>query len=122
MLKVHFLRTVVVILTASPINRILYSDDCLNVLNDGLALPTGSVDLIYLDPPFNSKSIYNLPFVGKDKDTRPVEAFNDTWTWGTQEDDLLRELNAGPQSRILADIISLAQRLDTQKSGGLPRT
>ena len=121
-LKVHFLRTVVVILTASPINRILYSDDCLNVLNDGLALPTGSVDLIYLDPPFNSKSIYNLPFVGKDKDTRPVEAFNDTWTWGTQEDDLLRELNAGPQSRILADIISLAQRLDTQKSGGLPRT
>ena len=116
------MRTVVVILTASPINRILYSDDCLNVLNDGLALPTGSVDLIYLDPPFNSKSIYNLPFVGKDKDTRPVEAFNDTWTWGTQEDDLLRELNAGPQSRILADIISLAQRLDTQKSGGLPRT
>ena len=98
--------------------RILYSDDCLNVANDELALPTGSVDLIYLDPPFNSKSIYNLPFVGKDKDTRPVEAFNDTWTWGAKEDDLLRSLSTGPQSRILADIVSLAQRVDAQKSGG----
>ncbi len=98
--------------------RLLYSNDCLNVLNDELALPTGSVDLIYLDPPFNSKSIYNLPFAGKDKDARPVEAFNDTWTWGTQEDALLRDLSTGPQSRILADIVSLAQRLDTQKSGG----
>ena len=46
------------------IQRILYSDDC---LNDELALPTVSVDLIYLDPPFNSKSIYNLPFAGKDR-------------------------------------------------------
>ncbi len=38
------------------VNRLLYADDCLNVLKDELALPTGSVDLIYLDPPFNSNS------------------------------------------------------------------
>ena len=100
------------------VNRVLYSDDCLNVLNDELALPTGSVDLIYLDPPFNSKSIYNLPFAGKDKDARPVEAFTDTWTWGAKEDDLLRDLNAGPQSRLLVDVVSLAQRVDSPKSGG----
>ena len=31
-------------------DRILYSDDCLNVLNDELAIRSGSVDLIYLDP------------------------------------------------------------------------
>ena len=105
-------------------DRILYSDDCLNVLNDELALPTGSVDLIYLDPPFNSKSIYNLPFAGKDKDARPVEAFADTWTWGAKEDDFLRDLNAGPQSRLLADIVNLAQRVDAQSRGGrvFPRT
>ena len=93
-------------------NRILYSDDCLNVLNDELALPTGSVDLIYLDPPFNSKSIYNLPFIGNDTDARPVEAFNDTWTWGANEEDLLRGLSAGPQSRHLADIVTLTQRIE----------
>ena len=98
--------------------RILYSNDCLKVLNDELALPAGSVDLIYLDPPFNSKSIYNLPFAGKDKDARPVEAFTDTWTWGAKEDGFLADLASGPQSRLLADIVSLAQRVDAQKSGG----
>ena len=103
-------------------NRILYSDDCLNVLGDELALPTGSVDLIYLDPPFNSKNIYNLPFAGKDKDARPVEAFNDTWTWGTKEDDLLRELAGGPQSRNLATIVNLAQALDMTGGGGKRRS
>ena len=92
-------------------NRTLYSDDCLNVLNDELALPAGSVDLIYLDPPFNSKTSYNLPFKGKDKDARPVEAFNDTWTWGNREDELLATLASGPLTRNLADVVNLAQRL-----------
>ena len=93
-------------------NRILYNDDCLNVLNDELALPSGSVDLIYLDPPFHSKNHYNLPFKGKDKDARPVEAFNDTWTWGSKEDGLIRELSAGPRMQQLADIIKLAQAIE----------
>lgn len=56
-------------------NRILYADDCLNVLNDQVALPSASVDLIYLDPPFNSKSDYNLPFKLKDKSAKPVAVF-----------------------------------------------
>ena len=43
-------------------NRILYAEDCLDVLNNKYALLDGSVDLIYLDPPFNSDSTYNLPF------------------------------------------------------------
>ena len=89
-------------------NRILYADDCLNVLNDELALPTGSVDLIYLDPPFNSNSHYNLPFKGKDRDARPVEAFNDIWTWEPKDNDTLRELASGLQSKYLADFINLA--------------
>ena len=103
--------------TESGFHRILYSDDCLNVLRDELALPTGSVDLIYLDPPFNSKNHYNLPFKGKDRDARPVEAFNDTWTWGTKEDELLRELANGPQSRYLADIVNLAQAMERGRRG-----
>ena len=103
---------------ADDLDRILYSDDCLNVLNDELALPTGSVDLIYLDPPFNSKSTYNLPFASKDKDARPVEAFTDTWTWGAKEDTLLRDLAGGPQSRRLADIVSLVQAIESGSSGG----
>ena len=100
------------------VNRILYSYDCLDVLNDGAALPSESVDLIYLDPPFNSKSIYNLPFAGRDKDARPVEAFTDTWTWGAREDALLLELHGGPESRYLASIVGLAQHIDASKSRG----
>ena len=64
-------------------NRTLYARDCLDVLTDEQALPDKSVDLIYLDPPFNSKSTYNLPFKGQyGKDKKPVMAFNDTWSWG----------------------------------------
>ena len=57
---------------ATP-NR-LYYGDCLEVMRSDL--PPESVDLIYLDPPFNSKRLYNA-FIG---DAQWV-AFNDTWRW-----------------------------------------
>ena len=89
--------------------RTLYADDCLQVLQDPVALPTESVDLIYLDPPFNSESRYNLPFDGKYKTVKPVEAFKDTWTWGDQEEENLEKLTRGHQTKILADIINAAR-------------
>ncbi len=52
--------------------RKLHSNDCLNVLEDEIVLPSKSIDLIYLDPPFNSKSVYNLPFTGKELSTNVV--------------------------------------------------
>ena len=45
----------------SRVNR-LYFGDNLHVLRDRAACPDGCVDLIYLDPPFNSKRDYNLRF------------------------------------------------------------
>ncbi len=42
-------------LGAFIVNRILYGCDCPNILNDELALPTDSVDVIYLDPPCNAR-------------------------------------------------------------------
>ena len=62
-------------------NRVLYAADCLDVLNDTSAIPSASVDLIYLDPPFNSNSVYNLPFKSRDRSLKPVAAFEDTWRW-----------------------------------------
>ena len=93
-------------------NRILFADDCLNVLRDEVALPGQSVDLIYLDPPFNSNSRYNLPFRGKYKTGKPVEAFHDTWHWGEQEEATLSTFAEGPSTRYLADIIRVAQHTD----------
>lgn len=52
----------------------LYFGDCLDVMREDIA--DESVDLIYLDPPFNSKRIYNASMGGAQ-----WVAFNDTWQW-----------------------------------------
>ena len=82
------------------------------MLNDRDALPDESVDLIYLDPPFNSNSQYNLPFKGKYKTARPVEAFDDTWRWTDENTVQLEELATDPRTRALADIVHFAQKID----------
>jgi 16S rRNA G966 N2-methylase RsmD len=42
-----------------------------------------SVDLIYLDPPFNSRQDYNVLFAEKDgsRSSSQFRAFEDTWEW-----------------------------------------
>ena len=100
-------------------NRILYASDCLTVLNDRDALPDESVDLIYLDPPFNSNSTYNLPFKGKYKSARAVEAFSDTWQWTDKDTERLQRLETDPRTRPQANIVQLAQVIE-KAGGGLP--
>ena len=59
----------------------LYYGDNLPVLRDHIA--TGSVDLVYLDPPFNSNASYNVLFRSPtgDRSAAQIEAFDDTWHW-----------------------------------------
>jgi site-specific DNA-methyltransferase (adenine-specific) len=59
----------------------LYYGDNLQILRDEIA--DDSVDLIYLDPPFNSQATYNLLFRshGGEQSQAQVEAFEDTWKW-----------------------------------------
>jgi site-specific DNA-methyltransferase (adenine-specific) len=60
-------------------NALFYGDN-LGYLRE---MPRQSVDLIYLDPPFNSKANYNLLFrspQGGDVQAQTT-AFKDTWTW-----------------------------------------
>lgn len=75
----------------------LYFGDNLNILREHIQ--NESVDLIYLDPPFNSKRDYNLLFKspkGHDSDAQ-ITAFEDSWHWGEQAErefkDLLRQPN-----------------------------
>ncbi|MCY4020108.1 MAG: hypothetical protein OXG39_11930 [Chloroflexi bacterium] len=93
-------------------NRILFAADRLDILNDPVAPPDESVDLIYLDPPSNSK--YNLPFEGKDKTHKPVESFVDIWKWSDQDAEALDYLGRDP--RPLTTIIKFAQDIE-QMSG-----
>ena len=70
----------------------LYYGDNLAVLRDSIA--SESVDLIYLDPPFNSQATYNLLFKGpsgKGSDAQ-IEAFEDTWHWGDEAERAFSEV------------------------------
>ena len=96
-------------------NRHLYAYDNLAVLTDEVAFPSDSVDLIYLDPPFNSNSTYNLPFKQLGRDVSAVAAFKDTWTWGAEEEQHLETLSEGPGTSVLADVIKVAQRVERRR-------
>lgn len=61
-------------------NKLYYGDN-LDILREHI--PSESVDLVYLDPPFNSNASYNVLFrspEGRDSAAQ-ISAFDDTWTW-----------------------------------------
>lgn len=66
--------------------RKLYYSDNLPVLRN---LESESIDLIYLDPPFNSNRAYNIIYPD---DMGQVTAFDDTWTWTPQCDEYIAEM------------------------------
>lgn len=78
------------------VNRLYYGDN-LDVIREGIAADT--VDLIYLDPPFNSKRDYNLLFKSPKghQSEAQIEAFKDSWSWGEQAerefDEVLHQPN-----------------------------
>ncbi|NQT35162.1 site-specific DNA-methyltransferase [bacterium] len=74
--------------------NILYYGDNLDILCEHI--PDESIDLIYLDPPFNSKRSYNVLFresSGAASEAQ-IEAFEDSWHWGDSTmrayDDVMR--------------------------------
>jgi len=70
----------------------LYYGDCLTIMQEKMR--SSSVDLIYLDPPFNSNRAYNAIY--KDETGRPlpdqVEAFCDMWTLDTERERAIRHM------------------------------
>lgn len=76
----------------------LYFGDNLEVLRGHIK--DESVDLIYLDPPFNSNANYNVLF--KERGGRvqqsQAEAFCDTWTWGPIAEQAFDEVMASGES------------------------
>lgn len=62
----------------------LYYGDNLAVLRESIKDET--VDLVYLDPPFNSNANYNVLFKSPtgEQSAAQIEAFEDTWHWGRE--------------------------------------
>src|SRR6266699_2192296 len=61
----------------------LYFGDNLKWLSDRKEFPDESVDLVYLDPPFNSNADYNVLFREPSGQVSQAQfhAFTDTWSW-----------------------------------------
>lgn len=74
-------------------NRLFYGDN-LAVLADRAQFPDACVDLVYLDPPFNSNANYSHLFRSPDGSVAQsqIQAFEDTWEWGDAANDAYRRV------------------------------
>jgi DNA modification methylase len=85
----------------------LFYGDNLDVLRE--SIPSGSVDLVYLDPPFNSNRNYNVIFAHNDRvadsNQAQIQAFDDTWRWSPATDDQYREILSGSLPNRVTDVL-----------------
>ncbi|HOE27112.1 MAG: restriction endonuclease [Candidatus Aureabacteria bacterium] len=72
--------------------NILYYGDNLDILKRDI--PSESVDLVYLDPPFKSNQNYNVLFKEQDgtRAASQIRAFEDTWTWSQDDEKVFADL------------------------------
>lgn len=78
-----------------PEKNKLYYGDNLDVLRRYVKDET--VDLVYLDPPFNSRQDYNVLFAEKDgtRSSSQIMAFEDTWEWNLEAERNYEEIVEG---------------------------
>jgi site-specific DNA-methyltransferase (adenine-specific) len=77
--------------------NVLYYGDNLEILRK--YIPDNSIDLVYLDPPFNSKKDYNILFKenGGVESEAQVKAFTDTWHWAQTAENTYHDIvTSGP--------------------------
>jgi site-specific DNA-methyltransferase (adenine-specific) len=97
-------------------NRLYYGDN-LEVLRNTAQFPDACVDLIYLDPPFNSNSSYNVLFRapsganGGNGTDASIEAFDDTWQWGPAAEDALADIRSSGNHKLWTLLDAIAKSL-----------
>ncbi len=97
-----------------PTSRLLYYGDNLAVLREHV--PSGSVDLVYLDPPFNSQRNFNVLFQEHDTESRAqIRAFEDCWRWDVAAEETFAALTGpGAEDRgVPSKLVTLAEALRT---------
>ena len=95
----------------------LYYGDNLIWLRDHDKFPNEFVDLVYLDPPFNSDADYNVIFnePSGELSQAQIKAFDDTWGWDKKaSEDAMKDLGlAGGKPEIVDYINWIAKRGDS---------
>jgi site-specific DNA-methyltransferase (adenine-specific) len=95
-------------------NTLFYGDN-LPILRE--YLPDESVDLIYLDPPFNSQRTYNVLFKdesGLESDAQ-LAAFEDTWHWTPAAEETYYELTTQAADHVSRLIAALREFIGTNQ-------
>jgi site-specific DNA-methyltransferase (adenine-specific) len=94
----------------SPLNQnTLFYGDNLDILRE--YIPDESIDLIYLDPPFNSQRTYNVLFKyesGEESEAQ-IAAFDDTWHWNSAAEETYHDLVTAAPDRVSQMIAALRQ-------------
>jgi site-specific DNA-methyltransferase (adenine-specific) len=91
-------------------NTLFYGDN-LDILRNHDHFPNECVDLIYLDPPFNSNRSYSVLFKdesGRDSEAQ-ITAFEDTWHWGPNAEHTYHDLITRAPERVSATVGALRQ-------------
>ena len=93
----------------------LYFGDNLDILRQ--YIPDESVDLIYLDPPFNSNATYNVLFRERsgEESAAQITAFDDTWRWNIESELAYQDVitqQAGKVGELLAALRSFLGQND----------
>ena len=88
-------------------NTLFYGDN-LEIMREHIA--DESVDLVYLDPPFNSARDYNVLFkqAKKDENQAQITAFTDTWQWSKRR---YEEFFDDPKNARLFDLMESLHRI-----------
>lgn len=95
-------------------NTLFYGDN-LAILRE--YIPDESIDLIYLDPPFNSNRNYSVLFrdeSGKESEAQ-IEAFEDTWHWGEVAEETYHELVTESADEVSRAIAALRELIGTNQ-------
>src|SRR5689334_14006799 len=96
------------------ITRRLIVGDNLDTL---AALPSESVALVYLDPPFNSGRSYDLVRNDRDDGDGRTRAFEDQWSWGDGTRARLSELDATVPSAVADPVRAMVASLGRRDLG-----
>lgn len=95
-------------------NTLFYGDN-LQILRE--YIPDESVDLIYLDPPFNSQRTYNVLFKyesGEESEAQ-IAAFDDTWHWNIAAEEAYHELVTDSPDRVSRMIYAMRESIGTNQ-------